>query len=296
MAKPAAEPISAPKSAPKGALGHARPETYEELLAVLSSGAGQLPKRLRQVAVFLTQHPNEVALNTISTVAAGVGVQPSTLVRFAQIFGFSGFSEFQELFKAHLKSGIAGGAAARRPDDGIARPAVPHALSGLIAAASQSLARLDETFDAAAFDRVVAILSEARPIHLIGSKRAFPVASYMSLALSQHGIRNSLVANIGSDAFDQIACLGPGDGVLAISFSPYNSITPDLAERARDRGAAVAAITDSPLSPLIRTASASLIVVEAIDAGYRSLAATMVTGLAVVLAVASRRASGRENR
>ena len=87
----------------RAALGYTRPRTYEELRAVLSSGTVHFPKRLRQVAIFLWQHPGEVALGTISEVATQAGVQPSTLVRFAQTFGFAGFSEFQDLFKEHIK-------------------------------------------------------------------------------------------------------------------------------------------------------------------------------------------------
>ena len=106
------------------ALGYTKPRTYEELRAVLSSGTIHFPKRLRQVAIFLWQHPGNVALGTISQVAEQAGVQPSTLVRFAQIFGYGGFSDFQGLFKEHLKGSLAGGAdarprASRRPD---ARP------------------------------------------------------------------------------------------------------------------------------------------------------------------------------
>ena len=51
------------------ALGYTKPQTYEELRAVLSSGTVHFPKRLRQVAVFLWQHPSEVALGTIAQVA-----------------------------------------------------------------------------------------------------------------------------------------------------------------------------------------------------------------------------------
>ncbi|MGT2464481.1 MurR/RpiR family transcriptional regulator [Mesorhizobium atlanticum] len=85
------------------ALGYTKPQTYEELRAVLSSGTVHFPKRLRQVAIFLWQHPSEVALGTIAQVAEQAGVQPSTLVRFAQIFGYSGFSDFQLLFKDRMK-------------------------------------------------------------------------------------------------------------------------------------------------------------------------------------------------
>jgi DNA-binding MurR/RpiR family transcriptional regulator len=275
------------------ALGYAQPGTYEELMAVLSSGSIKLPKRLRQVAVYLTQHPADVALGTISTVAADVGVQPSTLVRFAQIFGYAGFSGFQALFKAHVKSGLPlpqahrdGEAPVRRP-----RPERRHALSGIIEAATNSLVRLEEQFDQAAFDRIVGKLAAAPIIYLVGSKRAFPVTAYVSLTLSLQGVRNVLVDNIGSGAHEQLACLGPADCVLAVSFSPYNSITPELTEIARDRGATVLALTDSPLSPLVTLSEDHLVVVEASDAGYRAISATMVTGLGLALAVSARRSA-----
>src|SRR4029450_10865665 len=58
----------------KAVLGYTKPRTYEELRAVLSSGTIHFPKRLRQVAIFLWQHPSEVALGTIVQVAGEDGV------------------------------------------------------------------------------------------------------------------------------------------------------------------------------------------------------------------------------
>ena len=278
----------------RAALGYARPRTYEELRAVLASGTVHFPKRLRQVAIFLWQHPGEVALGTSSEVAAQAGVQPSTLVRFAQTFGFAGFSEFQDLFKAHVKGswpeGRGGGKAAERlPVE--ASPDLRF-IDGLVAASQQSLARIGEGFDGGAFERMVEILAGADLIYVIGSKRAFPVTAYVSLSLSQQGVRNVLVDNVGSNAFDQVGCVRPGDAVLAVSFSPYNSITPELVSAARERTRRIAAITDSTFSPLVALSEASIEVVESDFAGFRSLAATLAVGMALVHAVAVRRAAG----
>ena len=95
------------------ALGYSRPGSYEELRAVLSSGTARLPKKLRQVAIHLWQHPTAVALGTVTSVAGEAGVQPSTLVRFAQAFGYSGFSDLQDVFKAYLADGGRGPAIMR---------------------------------------------------------------------------------------------------------------------------------------------------------------------------------------
>jgi len=274
----------------RAALGYTRPGTYEELRAVLSSGTIHFPRRLRQVAIFLWQHPGEVALGTISEVAAQAGVQPSTLVRFAQTFGFAGFSEFQDLFKAHIKGswpegGARNGAAVRVAETSADR----RFMEGLVAASQASLARVAGAFDLARFERMTELMAAADLIYVIGSKRAFPVTAYISLTLSQQGVRNVLVDNVGSTAFDQVGCVGPRDAVLAVSFSPYNSITPELVAAASERSAKIVSITDSTFSPLVKLSDAWIEVIESDFAGFRSLAATLAVGMALVHAVVARR-------
>lgn len=273
-------------------LGYARPRTYEELRAVLSSGTVHFPKRLRQVAIFLWQHPSEVAFGNIGQVAEKAGVQPSTLVRFAQIFGYGGFSDFQELFKEHIKASWPDRAQRRQPHstESAEANADLHFLNGLIAASEASLARIAGSIDRDSFDRMIGFLAAADLIHVIGSKRAFPVTTYLSLTLSQQGVRNVLVDNIGSTAFDQMSCVAKNDAVLAVSFSPYNSITPDLVAVARERGARIVAITDSTFSPLVELSDAWVEVIESDFAGFRSLAASLAVGMALVHGVVARAA------
>ena len=252
---------------------------------MLASGTVHFPKRLRQVAIFLWQHPSEVAVGTISQVAEQAGVQPSTLVRFAQSLGYAGFSDLQGVFKEHVKGSWPDGRPRQAPD----ASADMHFLNGLVAASQASLARVGDGFDSASFERAADLLAEAELIYVIGSKRAFPVTAYVSLALSQQGVKNLLVDNVGSTALDQVGCIGPRDAVLAVSFSPYNSITPDLVAMARDRDAGVAAITDSTFSPLVKLADACIEVVESDFAGFRSLAASLAVGMALVQGVVVRR-------
>jgi DNA-binding MurR/RpiR family transcriptional regulator len=273
-------------------LGYTRPGSYEELRAVLASGSIRLPKRLRQVAIFLWQHPSDVALGTTVSVSSQAGVQPSTLVRFAKHLGYAGFSDLQELFKGYIKGSrptlpaATGKADGKAPDDHAGSRAF---VAGFLQAAQDALARTADDFDLDRFEAVVDMLASADIIYLVGSKRAFPVTTYMSIALAKLGIRNVLVDNIGSAAFDQIGWLAERDVLLAVSFSPYNSITADLAAIAHERNVPVAAITDSALSPLVPLAAQWVEVVENDFAGFRSLGATIAIAMALVLATAERR-------
>ncbi len=125
-----------------------------------------------------------------------------------------------------------------------------------------SLGRIGSSLDIVGFEAMIDHLAAAELIYVIGSKRAFPVTTYLSLTLSQQGMRNVLVDNVGSTALDQVGCITPRDTVLAVSFSPYNSITPDLVAVAHERKARIVTITDSTFSPLVKLSDTWLEVVE----------------------------------
>ena len=71
------------------------PQDFEALRAAILERKASLPKRLTQVAAYALDHPDEIAFGTAASIAGSAQVQPSTLVRFAQHFGFEGFSSLQ---------------------------------------------------------------------------------------------------------------------------------------------------------------------------------------------------------
>jgi DNA-binding MurR/RpiR family transcriptional regulator len=269
------------------ALGYSRPGSYEELRAVLSSGTARLPKKLRQVAIHLWQHPTAVALGTVTSVAGEAGVQPSTLVRFAQAFGYSGFSDLQDAFKAHLADG---GREGRDQWEEASGSEAARLVDGFIRSSTTSLGGVRDRLDLAQFEAMSQTLAAADLIYIIGSKRAFSLVSYVSLAFANLGVRNLALDNVGSTAFELLRCASPSDAVLAVSFTPYNSITPELAASAAQRGVPIVSMTDSAFSPLVPVSKAYIEVIEESFSGFKSLSATLAVAMALVLSVEQRRA------
>jgi DNA-binding MurR/RpiR family transcriptional regulator len=269
------------------ALGYSRPGSYEELRAVLSSGTARLPKKLRQVAIHLWQHPTAVALGTVTSVSGEAGVQPSTLVRFAQAFGYSGFSDLQDVFKAHLADG--GRTRDRDRWESASSSEAARLVDGFVGSSTAALAGVRDRLDLAQFDVMSEMLAAADLIYIIGSKRAFSVVSYVSLALANLGVRNLALDNVGSTAFELLRCASTSDAVLAVSFTPYNSITPELAASAAQRGVPVVSLTDSAFSPLVPVSKAYVEVIEEGFSGFKSLSATLAVAMALVLRVEQRR-------
>jgi len=270
------------------------PRDFAAFRARLTERAAELPKRLGQIAHFALEQPDEIAFGTAASIAAQAGVQPSTLVRFAQALGYQGFSDLQEVFRGRLRGGMPSYeeriAHLREHAQAASKPGV--IFHGFMDAAQQSLQALREKLDPATLDQAVETLAQAGTIHLIGLRRSFPIASCMAYAFGKLSVRSVLIDAVGGLAAEQMGFATKADAVLAISFTPYASETLALARDASAREVPVIAITDSPFSPLAQTASLTLEVAEANFEGFRSLAATFALAMTLAVAVAERRRGG----
>src|SRR5690606_30592083 len=88
---------------PDRILGAGVPRDFEALRAAILQRRQNLPKRIAQVAAYALGNPDDIAFGTAASIAASAGVQPSTLVRFAQSLGFDGFTSMQAVFRERLR-------------------------------------------------------------------------------------------------------------------------------------------------------------------------------------------------
>ena len=269
-------------------------EDYDGLRDLLVSRLDALPKRLKQIAAFALERPEEMAFGTVAEIAEHAAVQPSTLVRFAQTFGYEGFSHLQQVFGARLRE--------RFPDYGerlrVLRSAepkgarAPSLLDGFVEAAAVSLERLRDTITPRDLTGAIETLARAETIYLLGARRVFPIAAYLAYAFGKLGVRAILIDHVAQLGPEQLATATTRDAVLAISFTPYAPITAELAAIAARRRVPVVAITDSAFSPLVYGADVWLEVSEADYAAFRSLSATFALAMALAVGTAEKRAEG----
>lgn len=270
------------------------PRDFETLRAMIVERSEELPKRLAQVAVYALYNPDEIAFGTAASVAQAAVVQPSTLVRFAQAFGYQGFSELQEVFRSRLRERVPSydERLARMRQHGIPTSKSSLVLDGFLEAAQRSVVELREKIRPDALERAVDVLAAADTIYLIGLRRSFPITSYLSYAMGKLSIRNILIDAVAGMGAEQAGFVKPRDAVLAVSFTPYASETVTLTNAARSRGAKIVSITDSVFSPIASPADVMLEIVEANFEGFRSMTATMALAMSLAVAVAGRRREG----
>lgn len=263
------------------------PESLAELKSKISGEYSQLSKRLRQTAQYLLDHPNEIAFGTVATISKDAGVHPSTLVRFANAFGYSGFTEMQRLFQNQLlleSPGYTDRMRIARETMGDEAESTPSGLLSQFASAnSAALEQLVAEIDIEHLELAERLLSKADTIYVMGVRRAFVVASYFGYALRRADRRAMLIDGIGGLTLEQAGSMRESDVLIAISFSPYGKETQDVARSAIARGIPVVLITDSQLSPLALEASAVLLVKEADVLGIRSLSGSLCIAQALAI-------------
>lgn len=248
-----------------------------------------LSKRLKQVARYILDNSNSVAFDTVASIAAQAEVPPSTLIRFANAFGFSGFNEMKQVFRQHLMEETANYTERARlfrqtaEDDSAASEKPLDVLKVFTQANAQALQQLALQTSAEQLERAVALLNDAENIYLIGLRRSFSVASYLTYALRHLERKAFLIDGLGGMFSEQLSMVTPQDVVIAISFSPYAQETLDLMKMGAQSGAKQIAITDSQVSPLASFSDICFVVREAQVDGFRSQVASLC--LAQTLAV-----------
>lgn len=268
------------------------PSDYDGLRALLLSRRETMPKRLKQLAAFAMDHPEEVAFGTVAGIAEHAGVQPSTLVRFAKSLGYDGFSHLQQIFRGRLRE--------RFPDyrerlkvlrdmegDHLHAASL---LEGFTSAAAVSLEKMRDSVRPEELSRAIETLAKADTIYLLGARRVFPVAAYCAYAFGKLGVRTILIDHVGQLGPEQLGTATERDAVLAISFTPYAPVTADLAASAAHGNIPVVAITDSAFSPLVTNADVWLEVAEADFGAFRSLSASFALAMALAVGTAEKRA------
>ena len=137
-----------------------------------------LSKRLKQVARYILDNSNSVAFDTVASIAQQADVPPSTLIRFANAFGFSGFNEMKQMFKQHLMEETANYTERARlfrqtTTDDATPPETPTEILNMFTMVNtQALQQLAMQTSGDDLQRAVALLAEAENIYVIGLRRS----------------------------------------------------------------------------------------------------------------------------
>jgi DNA-binding MurR/RpiR family transcriptional regulator len=261
--------------------------SFDELKETINERFDSLSPHLQRLGRYALHNPNEFALSSVAEVARANQVQPSTVVRFAQTFGFRGFMELQQVFRFRLIEGtpeLRADVYEQRESLGQLADNAPLRLFDDFAAASiRAIEELRRSMTDEGLRTALKLLGSAETTYVIGQRRAFPVAAYIAYGLARLELKVQLVDFVGGMASQHIAAMTERDLLVAVSFPPYTPEVVKIAKEAGIRQMPILAITDDLKSPLAPFARHIFTIGDSAVRRFRPLSASIVLAQSLIL-------------
>jgi len=255
---------------------------YSETVRRLVDSFSGLTPELQKAAKYILDHPEDVGLHSMRTVAKGAGVKPATISRLSKSLGFAEYEIMRRPFRDRLRTSEPGFSSQlenvqkRGADD--ARALFEDLRAQEIQNIQKSLS--DEQYQVLV--DAVETLWSSRRIYVLGLRGSYAPAFLFHYAFQLFRDRCHLVETSAGIFADQLRGIGEQDSMLVISFPPYTQLTIDAVEYAAESGVKIVAITDSVISPAATAAAHTIIAHNNSASFYHSYTAVLAVCQALI--------------
>lgn len=217
------------------------------LISHIQSQYTRFSKGQKLIAQYILKNYDKVAFMTACKLGETVGVSESTVVRFANALGYSGYPKLQDALQELIKNKLT---TVQRvdmikefnDDSAILKKIVKSDIDNI----KDTLDEIDEK----AFEEAANRILKAKRIYIVGMRSSFTIAQYLGFYLgiildSVHVIRTDM-----GDAFEQVVKINEDDVLIAVSFPRYSKKSYQIVSYAKEKGAHIVSLTDSPFAPV----------------------------------------------
>ena len=259
--------------------------TKQDLMRTIQLRFPRLSKGQKLIAEFILKHYDKAAFMTAAKLGVSVGVSESTVVRFANELGFTGYPKLQKALQELIKNKLTTVQRIELSNDYITEES---ALKGVLKSDMENIRATLEKINNKTFEEVISCIFRAKKIYIIGLRSSTALADFLGfyLNLILNNVKN--VENGMSDIFEQMISISEDDLVIGIGFPRYAGRTIEALSFAKSRNAKVVAITDSLLSPLATNADYTLIAQSNMASFVDSLVAPLSVINALIITVGLR--------
>lgn len=229
----------------------------KHLISNIQSQYTRLSKGQKLIAQYILNNYDKVAFMTACKLGETVGVSESTVVRFANALGYSGYPKLQAALQELIKNKLTTVQRVEMAHDYSDDFAI---LNKVLKSDIDNIRSTLEEIDERAFKEASNKLLRARKKYILGMRSSFVVAQYLGFYLdiildNVHIIRMDM-----GDAFEQIVRINEEDVIVAISFPRYSKKSYQIVNYAKEKGAHVISLTDSLFAPVASLADNTLLV------------------------------------
>ncbi len=254
----------------------------KQLINNIQAQYPRFSKGQKLIAKYILENYDKVAFMTACKLGDIVGVSESTVVRFANALGYSGYPKLQaalqELIKNKLTTVQRVEMAKEYNDDSTI-------LNKVLKSDIDNIKTTMDEIDIKAFEESANKLLKAKKIYVIGMRSSFVISQYLGFYLNIIHDNVQIIRMDMGDAFEQIVRVGKDDVVLAISFPRYSKKSYQVVSYAKEKGAHIISLTDSVFSPVASIADNVLLVKSNMASFVDSLVPALSVANALIISV-----------
>lgn len=218
-----------------------------ELESKIRSEIENMPTKACRVAEYILNNSSELAFLSIGEVAEKLGVSKAQLVRVARMLGFDGYSA--------LKSAVKNNVITRLTPVSLAKKNKSDNLS--LEILSLEHANIDETaasLSAGDIEQFCESVKNAGSIYCVGWGISAIVAENLYTRLIELGLSGILMKRGSMALTEQVRAVKANDLIVVCELPSYVIEVTESIRYAREKGAKIITMTDSPAAPVCRSA------------------------------------------
>lgn len=237
------------------------PRTVDQLRKlVIDIGCGSatvsLGAKAHAILAKMVERPDEVAVSSITDLSDTFEVNPSTFTRMATRLGYTGFADFQSVFRDNIthSSRRFFTQQAHRLIDDAANDNPSTEMGVVVKLAQESITNVNGFLSQLSADDLrgtARLLAHSRRVRIHGLRQIHSLAAFLTYGLGMMRADVSLLDGPGLGVAEGLAQLEKGDVLVVSTVAPYTRSVAEVASAAAEAGVTVIAITDTRASPLV---------------------------------------------
>ena len=227
------------------------------LLTRIDLSMHSLSKGQKRIALYIEEHYDKAAFMTASKLGETVGVSESTVVRFATELGYDGYPKLQKAMQEMIRDKLT---SVQRIEVTSSRIGNDDVLNSVLNQDIDKIRRTIEETSHEDFERAVDKICNADRIYIFGVRSTAAIASFLGyyFELIFDNVR-VIDSTSHTTTYERIFRMTDKDVMIGISFPRYSTMAVDAMNYSPSQGAHAIAITDSMVSPLVKSADSVLI-------------------------------------
>jgi len=252
----------------------------------------RLTRSQRKVAEFIIDNPSKITLMSADQLAKASGVGEATVIRFARILGYKGYSDMKAEFQRALIDNFT---SSKKVEEGLKSVSSETVLDELLKTHIAVFQNMNVAELTRSLKNAAKIIFEANDVYVFGEGAALVPAMELSFWLNRFGKKTWLFGTTGRSFFEHVVNIRKNDVSIGFAYRKINFELRILFSETRKRGGKNILFSDRALNQLCELADEIIVTDRGGIGSYRSMAIPVIMSDALLFEFAAISEASLEN-